>query len=661
MEYREKLDKSMLESLKDKIQNYLQSKGLKTVDFIRQNMDSVENLYVEASDTRKLPKMESRGAKPDKTAEIMINKMFIKVDENDKPVNIDKKLRKLIHSQLGHELLHAAARFDGYTGIINNKNNRGLNEGLTQMFTEKIFGYVVSPNSDGYKDYKKFAKILDITFGEDVTLDSYFNHTNALEEKCNELSGDDNFYRSVNDVLTSMYNIKDSNFKKDKYYGSLMQPIYDRKNELVFQKLCAQIIVPKLRTMSQEDQKKYLTEILESVKDDSVIGKGLEDTIINFGSMSQEQLQQEIKRIDRQLKNVEQRHEFTNQLYSESDYYKLVTISDDGKIHPKSNEKITINNETLQEKILSGLYFQDRNFTEEDKKKFAERVVNKCETLDKSNTVNFGAKGNPIEKKKTLSAMKYMAKQNGYLVLNSLAECEQADSIELSAIKAPTEKEPLSFQDLKKLYEAYTIDYEEDVNNQWKMVVKNRNTNEQTDNLQLAKIAKFASVWAEATGTKWMADEKIKGMTYAFSEESEQIFNQLGTMISNNITENGTINTKAIYDEISNGNYKYSKEIIHTLFANPVKLGIIYDFYKMQTPEARMETKLAKTSSEFTRRVNPTEYRKVQAEEIVGQINPTSITDSTIKTATGKEEIDGVTGEIRRDKTRNLEQAQQKE
>lgn len=400
MEYREKLDKSMLESLKDKIQNYLQSKGLKTVDFIRQNMDSVENLYVEASDTRKLPKMESRGARPDKPAEIMISKMFIEVDKNDKPVNIDKKLSKLIHSQLGHELLHAAARFDGYTGIINNKNNRGLNEGLTQMFTEKIFGYVVSPNSDGYKDYKKFAKILDITFGEDVTLDSYFNHSNALEEKCNELSGDDNFYKRVNDVLTSMYNIKKSNFKKDEYYESLMQPIYDRKNELVFQKLCAQIIVPKLRTMSQEDQKKYLSEILESVKDDSVIGKGLEDTVTNYGSMSQEQLQQEIKRIDRQLKNVEQRYEFTNQLYSESDYYKLVTISDDGKIHPKSNEKITINNETLQEKILSGLYFQDRNFTEEDKKKFVERVVNKCETLDKSNTVNFGAKGNPIEKKR---------------------------------------------------------------------------------------------------------------------------------------------------------------------------------------------------------------------------------------------------------------------
>lgn len=197
MKYREKFDKRILESLKDKIQNYLQSKGLKTVDFIRQNMDSVENLYVEASDTRKLPKMQSRGTRPNKPAEIMINKIFIEVDENDKPVNIDKNLRKLIRSQLGHELLHAAARFDGYTGIINNKNNRGLNEGLTQMFTEKIFGYVVSQNSDGYKDYKKIAKILDITFGKDVTLDSYFNHANALGEKCIELSGDNNFYRHL--------------------------------------------------------------------------------------------------------------------------------------------------------------------------------------------------------------------------------------------------------------------------------------------------------------------------------------------------------------------------------------------------------------------------------------------------------------------------------
>ena len=120
-------------------------------------------------------------------------------------------------------------------------------------------------------------------------------------------------------------------------------------------------------------------------------------------------------------------------------------------------------------------------------------------------------------------------------------------------------------------------------------------------------------------------DEKIKGITYAFSEESKQIFNPLEIMISNNMIENGTFNTKAIYDEISNGNYKYSNEIINTLFANPFNLEIIYNFYKMQITKARMETELAKTSSEFTRKINPIEYRKAQAKEILGKINPSSI------------------------------------
>lgn len=473
MEYREKFDKSILESLKDKIERYLRTTNLTTVDFIRSNMDSVENLYAEDSDTRKMPNMESRGARADKPAEIMLHKKFVVVDENDKPIGIDNKVRQLIRSQLGHELLHSAARFDGHTGLMTTDNNRGLNEGFTQMFTEKIFGYVVSPNSDSYRDYKKFAKILDITLGEDISLESYFDHTDALEENCTELSGDGNFYKSVNKTLTSMYYLKRSNFKKDSYYTSLAGPIYDKKNDLVFQKLCAQIVVPKLKTMSTEEQKEYITQILENIKDDIVLSKGIEDTIANFGSMIPEQLQEEIKRIDKGLSALDHKKEFLDKLYTQDDYTQIVSISNDGKIHPKANERITINNETLQEKILSGLYFQERNFTLDDKKAFAERVANKCQNLDKSSTVNFTPKGkSPIEKKKTLSAMKFAAKQKGYLVLNSLAECEQVDSIELSAIKTPTEKEPLSFEDLKKVYEAYTIDYEEDVNKQWKMVVK---------------------------------------------------------------------------------------------------------------------------------------------------------------------------------------------
>ena len=433
MEYRKKLDSNILESLKIKIFNYMQSKGLKTAKFMKSNMDKVENIYVEDSDTRRVPKMQSRGAQPNRPAEIMINKKLVELDENDKPIDIDKKLEKIIRSQLGHELIHQAARYNGYTGILNHKNNRGLNEGLTQMFTEKIFGYVVSPNTDAYKNYKKIAKILDITFGENVTLNSYFNHTDDLEQKCNELAKDNNFYRSINDTITSMYQLRHSNLKKDKYYASLINPIYEKKNELVFQKICAQIIVPKLKTMPEGRQTKYITQILESVKDDSTVTRGIENTISNFGSMNEEQLNEKTKIIDKQLKSVEQKNKFINQLYSDNDYNNLVTISEDGATHPKENNKITIKNKQLQEKILSGLFFQDRKNDGENEKQHVNEVINECQN-QKDNVeieLNEKEKDNILERKKKLSSIKYTAKENGYLVLNSISECEQSNNIQL--------------------------------------------------------------------------------------------------------------------------------------------------------------------------------------------------------------------------------------
>lgn len=265
-DYRKQMDKRFLEQLKDKIQIYLKSKGFKKADFIRANMDEVSGLYVENSIEKGEARMESRTAKPNRPAELMIDKVFAELDENDNPIGIDKNVRKLIMTQLTHELIHSGARFDGHTGIRSTDQNRGLNEGMTQMFTEKIWSYTVSPNSDsGYKDYKKIAKILDATFGENISIDAYFNHSNALEIACNGLSQNNRFYSDINKYLTSTYYMNKSNpsidttvpkADKDIYYGTIMKPIREKMLDLVYEKVCAEIVIPKLKTMSKDEQRK---------------------------------------------------------------------------------------------------------------------------------------------------------------------------------------------------------------------------------------------------------------------------------------------------------------------------------------------------------------------------------------------------------------------
>ena len=59
------------------------------------------------------------------------------------------------------------------------------------------------------------------------------------------------------------------------------------------------------------------------------------------------------------------------------------------------------------------------------------------------------------------------------------------------------------------------------------------------------------------------------------------------------------IDTQAIYDELSKDGYKHSEEMIRTLLINQGNMSIVYDFFKMQNDEAKMETRLAKSSNEF--------------------------------------------------------------
>ena len=374
--YRKQMDKRVLEQLKDKIQIYLKSKGLRTADFIRENMDKVAGLYVENSVENGKVRMESRGEKTNRPSEIMIDKGFAILDENDNPIGIDNSVKKLIMTQLTHELLHSGARFKDneddekeHTGIIGKTNqNRGLNEGMTQMFTEKIWGYTVSPNADSkYKDYKKIAKILDVTVGENVSLDAYFNHSTALQEACNGLSQDNKFYSDINKYLTSTYYMNPGNALKkgnrDTYYSSIMKPIREKMVDLLYEKVCTQIIIPKLKTLPKEEQQTYLYDILNSVKDEPNVLKTLSNAIVKYANMSDKELQEAINVIDKDLKRTEQKKQFVLDVYNEKNCSELVIISDDGKTIKSSDDpSLVIENESLKEKILSQIYFQEKEF-----------------------------------------------------------------------------------------------------------------------------------------------------------------------------------------------------------------------------------------------------------------------------------------------------------
>ena len=77
--------------------------------------------------------------------------------------------------------------------------------------------------------------------------------------------------------------------------------------------------------------------------------------------MTEKELQDKIKGIDKGLQKLEQKEEFIFDVYNEKDCSELVIISDDGKTIKSSDDpNFIIEDECLKEKIFAQLYFQEK-------------------------------------------------------------------------------------------------------------------------------------------------------------------------------------------------------------------------------------------------------------------------------------------------------------
>ena len=82
---------------------------------------------------------------------------------------------------------------------------------------------------------------------------------------------------------------------------------------------------------------------------------------------------------------------------------------------------------------------------------------------------------------------------------------------------------------------------------------------------------------------------------YAFSSESEKIFDIVNHQIENSINKVGYIDPVDILVNIKNeSNYKYVASIIIRLFANQRSCDLIEEVYRMQNPGALNQNKKIK-------------------------------------------------------------------
>ena len=124
-----------------------------------------------------------------------------------------------------------------------------------------------------------------------------------------------------------------------------------------------------LKTLSEDEQRMYLQSIMESLKDEPDVLERVSETITRYLNMSEHDLQLQREEIDKGLKHVEQKKSVAEYIYKMSQLgacNQAVSISEDGKeIRTAQQPPFIIEDESLKEKILAQVYFEEMQMPKE--------------------------------------------------------------------------------------------------------------------------------------------------------------------------------------------------------------------------------------------------------------------------------------------------------
>ena len=480
---RKELDSSILEGLKINIYNYFNRKSYMNHSYpeiLLQRMDEKKKLIVENLVEQNIGRMVNRVG----TTDIAIDEQFCEKDANGK-IRFKQNLEKIIKSQIIHELMHSASRTD-IAGIrekcdVNEnideissllelnryfkskhsnkkysfKRKTGLDEGITQMMAEKVVGYTISPEIDSYKDLKKYAKILENTFGEEIMFNSYFFKTGELEEACQTLTQNHNFWDVFNNILDNEFQIicDSRNPNLNEHSRQTYKWFSDTMQKDIMRYFTANIIIPKLKNSSREEQKQYLEDILNSVKDDEKFKFEIFKQIQELYKKDKKGLEEE-KNIA--LSNIRAYSDvmlgYTKCILDDEECSRLlVSDFDHLSIRPNKNSKTSYkipNNSLLEEELLArkkevnekNLMYNHLKFDYPElsdfeiwnviNKKYNDLLEQKIERILAGREINFGD-DDIMEKKSKLATIKIALLNKGYIVSNKLSECENTDNLKL--------------------------------------------------------------------------------------------------------------------------------------------------------------------------------------------------------------------------------------
>ena len=595
----EDLDNGILDGIKNKIFVHLNSKKWIDKPTIKKRMNNVlkltvcSNLITKYKDYMLNVKVLEKTLNKEKTYDqIIMDKSFLELSGSCENVTKKVELKKHAYVMLCHELVHSASRNDNNSGIMFSEKERALNEGLTQMYTEKILNISLSPHMDAYRDFKEIAKILDVTLGEDVVAKSYFGNLKDIEYKTNQITNNNLFYKNLNQHLENLLIL---NTKTGLYtYKGYVKNTINQYAEYIHKSLILNLVLPHYEQLKNDDKRIYFKSLFNTIKDNESLFKKYEFYISKVTNLTKEQLQQEKNVVDTKLNNLS----LYSQIIQDIGNAKLNMFEYDNTskdIYYKSNPKILINDNLVKENIFYLYTNQQKLLNKEKYDKWDKVILETCNYTNSSWTANniINKKNGTFESQVNMAYFKHVAKQNDFFVLNSFSNYKK-ETIDLEVIKIPSKgNEIVSLYDLQKILNKYYL-----VNKGQKQIVVDRETNEKVSEIKLVNCFLFANSWAKANCIKNIDIEMRNHKSNWFSNNNKIFYLMFSHTMMQLMHTKGTYTVKEIYEQLKQYNIPNLKEKLCALFENQKQNDIVYQFYRMQCPTTKLEIQLPKLGRE---------------------------------------------------------------
>ncbi len=596
----EEVDKGILEDIKNNILLYLSSKNLIDGPTIKKRMDTVLKLTVSPNLFSKYNcYMVNVGINKTHNMiktyyqQIVVDIQFSKLDKFDKVIGISDENPKYVKCMLGHELIHSASNNGKNTGVKFTEKERALNEGLTQMYTEKIFNISFSPHIDPYKQYKTVAYLLEATLGESLVAKAYFNNLPSIKYISNDIAKNEFFYDDINYILQRINDIK--GYKLNSVYCGYMIKTLKEYEENLYKKIIIELVIPFYNNLDKNNKSKYLEKVYNAVKNDEILYNNVVKYIEKCLTLSNNELFKEKNNVNKNLRNANSYCKILKDI-NDDNLSNFEINKETQQIFYKSNPPILIEDNLEKEHILSKLY-NKMKFNEggTNYEKYKTKIIEVCKKTCNMWTSN-ALQNNG--KEKYLSMMrfayfKHIAREQDYIVLNSLEDYKK-DVINLDIVNLEKSKTSLVMvSDLKKVYNKLDLGIKDN-----RVVVIDKETKEEITDERLCNCFLFIKSWIKANSDSYQQKTKADYFQEAFNVENTKLYYILSRIMKKCLQEKGTYDIKNIYEELKPYNFNNIKEKLCVLFENQHRNEIMYQFYKMQCPKVKIEVVLPKMAKE---------------------------------------------------------------